>query len=245
MHSIENICVEYLNWDSELFNKEICRINHDKLDQDQLIRCVEWAKSKNIDCVYYLIDSSDITYINIAEKNGFNFVDFRMTLNIDLKNNDFKTLKINSTQFIREANSFDTLKIKALARLNHTESRFFKDNNFDKSKSEKLFELWIDRSVASASSIIIISEFEADISGYIAISYQDNKGVIELIGVDPKYRGKGLGVNLILYALKWFKFKNIYNIDVVTQGTNIPALRMYSKCGFSPIQSKSWYHLWI
>lgn len=245
MHSIENIYVEYLKWDSELFNKEICRINHDKLDQDQLIRCVEWAKSKNIDCVYYLIDSSDVTYVNIAEKNGFNFIDFRMTLNIDLNNNDFEKSKINSTQYIREANSFDTLKIKALARLNHTESRFFKDNNFDKSKSEKLFELWIDRNTGSESSIIIISEFESDISGYIALSYQDNIGVIELIGVDPKYRGKGLGVNLILSALEWFKFKNIYNINVVTQGTNIPALRMYSKCGFSPIQSKSWYHLWI
>ena len=245
MLSTENIYVEYLDWDSKLFNKRICKITNEKLNEVQLKLCLEWAKSNNIDCVYYLIDSFEIKYVNIAERNGFNFVDFRLTLSNQIKDNDLVNSEIIRPNLIREANKVDLLKIKALARLNHTESRFFKDPNFDKSKSEKLFELWIDRNIISESSIILISEIDSEIAGYIAINNEYNIGVIELIGVDPNFRGKGTGVNLILASIEWFKNKNVDTINVVTQGTNIPALRMYFKSGFSPIQTKSWYHLWI
>ena len=245
MLSTENLYVEYLNWDSQLYNKRICKITKDKLNEVQLKHCLEWAESNNIDCVYYLIDSSDITYVKIAERNGFNFVDFRLTLSNQIKCNNLIKSKITLPHLIREAQSVDLLKIKALARLDHIESRFFKDSNFDKNISEKLFELWIDRNVRSESSVILICKIESEIAGYIAINYENNIGVIELIGVDPKFRGKGIGVNLILASIDWFKNKNVDSVNVVTQGTNIPALRMYIKSGFYPIQSKSWYHLWI
>lgn len=245
MITTENIYVEYLNWDSQLFDKKICKITNDKLDENQLVKCIEWAKVNNIDCVYYLIDSSDITYVNIAERYGFNFIDFRITLDSKISDNNFITSKNDSTHNVRIATSNDLDKVKLLARSNHTDSRFFKDIKFDKKISEKLFELWIDRNINSDSSIILVSEIDLDVSGYIAISLQNNIGVIDLIGVNPKFRGLGIGVKLIYSSLDWFRKNKVNSVNVVTQGTNIPALRMYFKCGFAPVQSKSWYHLWI
>jgi dTDP-4-amino-4,6-dideoxy-D-galactose acyltransferase len=245
MNTAEDIYAEYLNWDSQLFGKKICKITKDKLDENQLVRCIEWAKINNIDCVYYLIDSSDISYVNIAERYGFNFIDFRITLDSKISDYSMVTSKTISSHNIRTATSNDLDKVKSLARFNHTDSRFFKDSRFDKVISEKLFELWIDRNSSSESAIILVSEIDLVVSGYIAISFQNNIGVIELIGVNPKFRGLGIGVNLISSSLDWFRNNNINTVNVVTQGTNIPALRMYHKCGFAPIQSKSWYHLWF
>jgi hypothetical protein len=67
MLSTENLYVEYLNWDSQLFGKKICKITKDKLDENQLARCIEWAKIYNIENHLFLFSASTFTNLAIYE----------------------------------------------------------------------------------------------------------------------------------------------------------------------------------
>lgn len=245
MNIESNKYAEYLSWDSQLFGKSIGRIKFDKLGKSELLNCLEWAKSENIDCLYYLVDSSDTTFVSIAEDYGFKFIDFRFTLNAKITcEKIYSRTSVDNFEY-SQSTIEDLPRLIEIVRTNHTDSRFFKDPNFDKIKSEKLFELWIMKCFNGNNSTIIISKLNSELAGYISISFTNTTGVIELIGVNDQFRNRGIGNSLIFYAFEWFKKHNIHEVNVVTQGTNIPALRMYCRCGFYPIQAKSWYHLWL
>ena len=73
----------------------------------------------------------------------------------------------------------------------------------------------------------------------------NNTGKIGLTGVDKNFRNKGVGTALIGAALHWFKINGAKRATVVTQGNNIPAMRLYSKCGFLTCDTMLWYHRWL
>ena len=60
--------------------------------------------------------------------------------------------------------------------------------------------------------------------------------IIRVINSDPR---------IIRLAIEWFKNKDVRKIEVVTQGRNIPALRLYQKCGFQIQSLQIWYHKWF
>jgi ribosomal protein S18 acetylase RimI-like enzyme len=45
-------------------------------------------------------------------------------------------------------------------------------------------------------------------------------------------------------ALAWFCAQGLQRAQVVTQGRNIAAQRLYQKCGFRTGEIALWYHRW-
>ena len=72
-----------------------------------------------------------------------------------------------------------------------------------------------------------------------------HKGQIGLVGVDEAARGHGTGRTLVLELLHWFAGQGLESVQVVTQGRNIAAQRLYEKCGFLTVEIKNWYHRWF
>ena len=93
----------------------------------------------------------------------------------------------------------------------------------------------------------------------IKLSYQDEAlafvsctldqeratGAISLIGVAENMRGRGLGLAMVQIALNYFRQEGMQFAEVVTQGPNIAAQRLYQKCGFRTKQTSLWYHKWF
>src|SRR5512135_2662223 len=71
---------QYLEWDSEFFQRRIARVIGNRLSQEMIDPIMNWCGFRNINCLYFLADSDDSTTIRLAEDNAFRFVDIRMTL---------------------------------------------------------------------------------------------------------------------------------------------------------------------
>ena len=46
-------------------------------------------------------------------------------------------------------------------------------------------------------------------------------------------------------ALAWFSESGVRDVQVVTQGRNRAALRLYQRCGFVIEAVELWYHRWF
>ena len=64
------------------------------------------------------------------------------------------------------------------------------------------------------------------------------------MGVSLEGRGQGIGRQLVLYALQWFKERHCTLVKVSTQGRNILAQRVYERAGFLTSNLSLWYHSW-
>jgi dTDP-4-amino-4,6-dideoxy-D-galactose acyltransferase len=128
----------------------------------------------------------------------------------------------------------------------HQDSRFFFDPHFPRPRSRALFETWIEKSCADAEGKVFIAEFQGKPMGYIACRRVNSQtGQIDLVGVDGPAQGQGLGGRLVKAALSWFSTGHINQAFVVTQGRNLPAQRVYQKCGFVTQSMQLWHHRWF
>jgi mycothiol synthase len=102
----------------------------------------------------------------------------------------------------------------------------------------------------SCSPEDIILAFDADRPiGYCwtRISPQKNKapsenmGRIYMLGVDPDYRGRGLGRQLLLVGLSNLKSKALRVVELTVDHENEPARALYKSAGFKLWKSSLWY----
>ena len=125
-------------------------------------------------------------------------------------------------------------------------SRFNVDPNFPKEKFIELYKTWIRNSVRKelADEVLTIQQGE-NIVGMVALGNKNNRGDIVLMAVDESCRRRGYGETLVKAAQSWF-VGNQYKVgQVVTQEDNIPACKLYKKCGYSIEKIEYYYHFWL
>jgi mycothiol synthase len=96
----------------------------------------------------------------------------------------------------------------------------------------------------------IIMAFDSDKPiGYCwtRINFQKNKapsegtGRIYMLGVDPDYRGKGLGKQLLLTGFSYLKSKGLQVVELTVDRENKVACALYKSMGFTLWTSSLWY----
>ncbi len=219
-----------LEWDSAFFGAKIARIETTSITPEEMAEALRWCKDAGTECLYYLADAGSE---GPAEENGFLFVDVRVTLGREVPRGS------TSPPSIRPAVERDLRKLKAIARINHRDSRFYADPNFPDDRCDQLYEAWIENSFNGFADAVLVTEGAA---GYITCH---REGSIGLVGVGPEAQGKGLGRQLIEGALAWFDRESVRRVKVVTQGRNEGARRFYERCGFKTLREQRWYHRWF
>jgi len=150
---------------------------------------------------------------------------------------------------IRNAYRGDGEAMGDLARRAFYTSHFHSDPNLPRSLSDELYAKWSVNSLNGLSEKVLVAEENGALIGFIACSVKrlsDNVsfGIIDLIVVDPRKRGGGIGRLLITEALDWFSSRTS-SIYVGTQATNTPAVRLYESTGFKLVEAEATWHLWI
>ncbi|MFC1785607.1 GNAT family N-acetyltransferase, partial [Candidatus Neomarinimicrobiota bacterium] len=117
----------------------------------------------------------------------------------------------------------------------------FKNNEF-----EKLYKLWIKKSVSPeiTKDVLIFTEDKTE-QGFITIEIMDHRGVIGLIAVEQKMRGKSIGTKLVKSALVKLKNWGIGEVNVTSQEANKIACALFKTCGFKINNIINTYHIWI
>lgn len=237
-----SILYELLPWDSEFFGFPIARIQTPVLNQRILDFVLSRAKTDNVRCLYYLDSGQSFDSLKIAQENNFSLVDTRITFEKSL--NPVNKNEEQST-YCRLATLSDSLELENIAGSDYMSSRYFFDRNFDPLKCQLFYVEWINKSIlGNLDDFVLVHEVNGRIAGYITAKVFRNFATIGLIGVRKDLRGLGIGKKLMQGLESLLGKSDIPLVRVVTQGRNIAAQRLYSVCGYLPINSEYWFHRW-
>ena len=232
---------EYLDWDSRFFGFKIGRVAGARLDPQRVRSIVRWSQEQSVNCLYFLADV-DGTTVHLAEQQGFQLVDIRVTLEARLVDSYSENWRDNS---IRAATPEDIPTLREIAGSSYADSRFYQDHHFPRRLCEELYRVWIEKSCQGYANAVLVVEHNARPAGYISCHLKsDSSGQIGLVGVDRNARKLGLGRMLLRRAMSWFLKHDARTVTVVTQGSNVSAQRLYQKSGFLTKGVQLWYHFW-
>lgn len=196
-----------------------------------------WACEHSLACVYLLVSSGEVESVHAAEARGFQVMDVRVELVRPAG---------PETAPLRGARSDDLEALRRIARGNHGVTRFYADPRFPNERCDELYDVWIARSVEGWAEAVLVAEVEGRPAGYVSCHADDGRGrgSIGLIGVGESARGQGLGRALVLAAVDWCHGRGLVEIAIVTQGRNVPAQRLFGRCGFLVESVDLWLHKW-
>jgi len=239
--------VRFLEWDSEFFERRIARILPSVLNPAQLADINAWCQQQAIDCVYFLADANDSAATRLVEANGFHLTDLRLTFEYRQPQTNIPRASSASDVLIRPFQPADVEALIAITHRSYTDSRFYNDPCFPIEKADAFYKTWI-RNSTNASGFadeVLVAERNGLVLGYISCKRHDTLGDIGLVGVAESARGTGLGRALVDAALTWFAGHGCDRVQVVTQGRNVGAQRLYQRCGFLTSELGLWYHRWF
>lgn len=203
---------------------------------------MRWAEREQIDCLYLLASPGDATTIALAEAHGFELKDVRVTLARSGAAAPLRPLPAVPTRpFVPS----DLASLEALARVSFGDTRFFFDTNFDRAAAAELYAIWLRQSCVSQTDGVFVAEGSGGPCGFITCVLRDTVGQIGLVAVDRRASGRGVGRALVDAALVWFAERGANRVEVVTQGRNIAAQRLYQGAGFLTETVLLWYHRWF
>ena len=127
-------------------------------------------------------------------------------------------------------------------------SHYFTDPLMCAWAGKKVYEQWILNAPKYGKSIYVALKKDL-IIGFIVCTIKSaddvmKYGVIELIAVRDKFRGKGVGTILINKCLNFLSKENVSMVFVGTQASNISALNFYIKRSFMPAFIEHTLHMW-
>ncbi|SKB37099.1 Acetyltransferase (GNAT) family protein [Salegentibacter holothuriorum] len=227
---------EILDWDSQFFGSKIARINSN-ISQKHYQQAILELYGEAVDLVYFnsAFELKETAYYSVLK------IDEMVELSKELK---FKKKFHPKIKFFDQPNATPGMKeqVKRIAR----QSRFYFDNNIEKSKVYELYDIWLDKSVnKKGADAVLVYEDNAEVKGFATIKRIENgTGIIPLMGVEAKSEGKGISF-MLMEAIETYLLENNCKIlKSTTQAKNIKALKVYERFG---IQCKSSYainHLW-
>ena len=232
---------QLLTWDTKFFEIQTGRIIPTSLQENQLASILTEMRQKGFQLVYW---ASDHQYTYDFQSYSGILVDKKTTFEINLQNINLDSMPLPKAE--PYSNSLPFSKLEKLAVQSGAFSRFARDNKFPHEKFTALYETWIRKSVSGemANEVLVIRQ-NNHIAGMVTLSNKNGVGDIGLISVDEEFRGRKFGQQLVCDAQRWFIQNGCHTAHVVTQGDNLPACRLYEKCGYQKIKIEFFYHFWL
>lgn len=213
--------VNVLDFDSDWFGKKIGRCDLPPEEADL------WAKSADLDCLFTLLPLDQIAEAYWATNNGFRLVDVRVEFAAG------PTLVIPE---VRQAAPRDAKRIAEIAKIAFQRTRFHNDRRFDPERVNEMYANW----ALTSKGLTFVSEEEDVIAGFVVVGDTN----LELIAVDPLYRGNGHGDALAKAAVGFAFANGRRELKVVTQGGNQAAQKTFQAAGFRLVSTSLWFHKW-
>lgn len=235
-----------MDWDSRFWGYPVAYLSSRYLTENIMHRIEKIIKRERFHLIEYLCNCHDSRSVKIAERNGFHFTDIRLSFEKKLQNcPDFS---LPQGIAFSKAKKEDIPVLKKISSDLYQDSRYFFDENFDRRKVRAFYQLWIERAVLGRYDDACFCLYAKGVPiGFCSIKYNlpSKSASIGLFGLAAKFQGKGLGKALLNMVFSELAGKNILKLDVVTQGRNYAAQRLYQKTGFLTKATELWYHKWL
>lgn len=230
-------------WDTDFFGRRVAELTHRRLTPALVEQGLALADDMEADCVYYLADCHHPLSVQLAERHGFHFVDIRLTFEHDLQG--LAAPHAADGVRVRTVRREDVPTLKRIAGASYHLSRYYFDQNFPRERCTAFYTEWIGKSCNGYVDAVLVADVDDRPAGYITCRMDGERGAVELVGIDADARGRGVGRSLVGHALAWFQQHGARRVEVVTQGRNYAAQRLYQRAGFVTLRTELWYHKWF
>ena len=204
-------------------------------------RAIRHAGESGSKVVQVCISQNNLPAENLAARLGFEFIRHFYELRLDLNNVRLPAVE-PSGYIIRSLGPDEADK------LTHIQNRAFADSwGFNANTPEEI-AYRINLSGCAPENIIMAYQGNRPV-GYCwtRIMTEKNpaagglKGEIHMLGVDPDYRGKGIGRDVLLAGLADLKSKGVSIVELTADGEEPVALGLYESMGFEVCSRIEWY----
>ena len=234
--------VEKLQWDSEHFGFGVGRVLPTGIGPEEAAECVSHGRQLDLRCLYFLAGGADRETWHHAIAAGFLPIGIRMELELQQRGPG----SAESSHGGELASGADLPELLRLSAQAFVESRFFRDPGFPRDRAEELFRIWVSRGVGEEGFFTVLQYEEGAPAGFVTGRIlEPGRGRIELLAVAASQRGRGVGGRLLAAAKAEFVRRGLPKVTVVTQGSNLPAQRLYQDAGFRTLGVGIWFHAWL
>ena len=231
---------EHLSWDSEFFGFKVGKLIGEIPDLNDLKDIEQLLLGEGSKLTYFPVEKLLPGFVHESRSLVFSMVDKKSTFLKDI-NPDVPFHP--SITFYHSA--MDTARLLELAVLGGVFSRYYVDERIDKDKYAEMYRLMLLNSLQKQMALeTIVYMVEGEMAGFLTLCEKNKRGDLGLMAVDTKFRGKGIGKALILAGEHWLGKQGYQEIQIVTQGENIPACRLYESHGYHVDEMKYFYHVW-
>ncbi|MEM7262486.1 MAG: GNAT family N-acetyltransferase [Planctomycetota bacterium] len=235
--------IRRLDFDRDLFGFAVAIIDTPRLRANALSAALDQLRADGVRLVYWPTDRDPESQEAAANAGGF-LADYRTTFTRNLTP---ASAIPSSVAVERYLESVVPPELEALAISSAEQSRFQTDPRVPDDVFEELYRRWIHNCVAGtqADAVLVVRGDDNEIAGMVTVGTKGDRGDIGLIAVDDRYRGRGLGTSLVNAAIDWSHRAGLSRAQVVTQGKNVGARRLYEKCGYTEEKVEPYWHFWL
>ncbi len=238
--------VKILNWDTEFFGFPVAFISCLKLNPDIVKYIYSFCEKNSIRLLEYLCDCHDRPSVLLAEKFGFNFADIRLTYEKFIEYNA-DLIPLPEGFSVCLATEKDINVLMQIAKGHYLSSRYFFDLNFPRDKVNIFYQDWVRKAVLGQfDDCAYVLKNDGNILGFCTIKFDKlSSAMVSLVGIDPEHTKKGYALMLLENTIEKLSEQGVRYINVITQGRNYGAQRLYQRAGFITKKTELWYHRWF
>jgi GNAT superfamily N-acetyltransferase len=242
-----NLCLNYLDWDSEQLGVRCGLIDATKIEYlpepnvlTGLVKKLVEEK-RDIEFVTIKLSKECLRTVNALVQIGGVLIDTELTfiyskgLEPDPKvvSNNYKL------DFCEEVDSRPFLPLAEEMRF----SRFFLDPKISNDKAIALWEASIRNHCEGFADQLLVAHSNNEPCGIVTLRFDDSSQIgLHIVGVVKKHQRKGLGRLMLNKIIERYGEDN--RIYTETQSINVPAQRVYRKAGFEYHSLKYVLHYW-
>jgi len=254
-------------WHSEHFGVEFYRLVHllfsrpdANLCKAVMERVLSEAEGQGVDVIGVRVDGEELLLQQHLVRSGFFLTGHSVKMALPTEQLDITPLKDYASNdcggtagTLRDYRDSDLEPLKHIARASHWCSHFFNDRALVERGADALFPAWLEKCCRGlAAKVLVAEDGEGSTTGFVTLLLNERlaessgrrPGVIDFVAVAPEAQGQGWGKRLVAAALEWLRPRTDY-IEIRTELTNFPAIRLYGSFGFQLVSADVNFHRWM
>ncbi len=174
-----------------------------------------------------VVDAGQAAKARLCEDAGFRLVE--ASVRLEGAPHPAGARDAQSGAQLRPAQAGDRAQVEAIAGHCFRGSRFHADPLIPRELADALKARWAGNFfTGQRGDAMTVAQAEGRVAGFLLALHRPDVMVIDLVAVDPEFRGRGLGAALVRAA---HAQSGLPGLAVGTQAANAPALALYQSLG--------------
>ncbi len=246
--------VQRLGWDSDFWGVEAARVH--ARTTDELHLAAAECEARGVDWASLLVPSEDVGLLTAAVRDGYDIVDIRYCMScsvadrrgVNQEGAHQRSLDRRGADDESVARPEEIDVLSSIARTSLRRSRFFSDRRLPDERCEFFYETWLRNSMGGPmADATLVERGPEGPDGFITVRLdaRSASASLPLVAVKPLRQGLGVGRRLLSVTLDWIAAQGANDVSVITQLSNLAAIRLYQSGGFTLQESAVWLHRWF